>query len=81
MTRLVFFDLLRLISFEHTWNITEEDNASKHKCSANPMGYTERVLEVPDGEKKAEKFPEKQIIHLNAGILLESTCRLRPGWQ
>ena len=43
---------------EHTGNITEENDASKHKCSANPMGYTERVLEIPDGEKKAEKFPE-----------------------
>ena len=55
---LVCFSLC-LIRLEQTWNITEQNDAPKHKSSANPMGQAERVLEIPDGEKKAEKFPEK----------------------
>ena len=68
---------------EHTGNITEENDASKHKCSANPMGYTERVLEIPDGEKKAEKFPETVIDADEESWIREGSvwCRIPPAGQ
>ena len=39
-------------------NIREEDDATKHETSADPVSHGEGVLEIPNGKQEGEKLPE-----------------------